>query len=375
MRPRVTDGTSSNAPQMKPWIAAIHSYVPGRSKAADGRELVKLSANENPLGTSPKALAARATATAPALYPDPDSTALREALGALHGIDPARIVCGTGSGELLTCAASAFAGPGDEVLYVRYGFSLYEIAARRCGATPVEAPDADYGTDVDALLGCVTERTRVMFLANPNNPTGSFLSRAELARLHAGLPGDVLLVLDQAYAEYVAPEDDDGGLALASSHANVLVTRTFAKAYGLAGERVGWATGAAGLIEAINRIRGPFNVNSGAQAVAATALADQDFVRASREHNRTERTRFVEAIAALGNYGLRPLPSEANFVLVLFEGALTAAAALEGLATQGYAVRHLPGQGLPQGLRITIGTRAQMDEVAAALREMAEAAR
>jgi histidinol-phosphate aminotransferase len=360
---------------MKPWIAAIHAYVPGKSKAADGRELVKLSANENPLGTSPKALAARAAAAEPSLYPDPDSTALREAIGALHGIDPARIVCGTGSGELLTCAASAFAGPGDEVLYVRYGFSLYEIAARRCGAAPVEAPDADYGTDVDSLLGCVTERTRVVFIANPNNPTGSYLSRSELARLHAALPGNVLLVLDQAYAEYVAPEDDDGGLAMAESHANVLVTRTFAKAYGLAGERVGWATGAPGLIEAINRIRGPFNVNSGAQAVVAAALADQDFVCSSREHNRVERARFVEAIAALGNYGLRPLPSEANFVLVLFKGALSAAAALEGLAQRGYAVRHLPGQGLPQGLRITIGTRAQMDDVAAALREMAEAAR
>lgn len=375
MRAPVNERGSQTGPAMKPWIAAIHAYVPGRSKATDGRELVKLSANENPLGTSPRALAARAAATVPALYPDPDSTALREALGALHGIDPARVVCGTGSGELLTCAASAFAGPGDEVLYVRYGFSLYEIAARRCGATPVEAPDSDYGTDVDALLACVSERTRVVFIANPNNPTGSFLGRAEVARLHAALPGDVLLVLDQAYAEYVSPEDDDGGLALAARHANVLVTRTFAKAYGLAGERVGWATGAPGLIAALNRIRGPFNVNSGAQAVAVAALADQDFVRASREHNRSERARFVEAIAALGNHGLRALPSEANFVLVLFEGALTAATALQGLAERGYAVRHLPGQGLPQGLRITIGTRAQMDEVAAALRAMAEAAR
>ena len=375
MRAPVNERGPPTQPAMKPWIEAIHAYVPGKSKAADGRELVKLSANENPLGTSPKALAARAAAAEPSLYPDPDSTGLREAIGALHGIDPARIVCGTGSGELLTCAASAFAGPGDEVLYVRYGFSLYEIAARRCGATPVAAPDADYGTDVDALLACVTERTRVVFLANPNNPTGSFLSRAELSRLHAALPKNVLLVADQAYAEYVAPEDDDGGLALAARYSNVLVARTFSKAYGMAGDRVGWATGAPELIAALNRIRGPFNVNSGAQAVAAAALADQAFVRAARDHNRTERARFVEAISALGNHGLRPLPSEANFVLVLFEGALSAEAALAGLAERGYAVRHLPGQGLPQGLRITIGTRAQMDNVAAALREMAEAAR
>ena len=357
---------------MKPWIAAIHAYVPGRSKGADGRPLIKLSANENPLGTSPQALAARAEAAAPALYPDPDSSELRAAIGALHGIEPARIVCGTGSGELLTVAAGAFAGPGDEVLYVRYGFSLYEIAARRCGATPVEAPDADYGTNVDALLACVTERTRVVFIANPNNPTGSYLSAAEVARLHAGLPPHVLLVLDQAYAEYVAPEDDDGGLDLAARTENVLVTRTFAKPYGLAAERVGWATGAPGLVAALNRIRGPFNVSSTAQATALAALADQDFVRNSREHNREMRTRFATAIEALGNHGLRVVASEANFLLVLFEGALTAEAALHGLGERGYIVRHLPGQGLPQALRITIGTAAQMDEIAACLRDLAE---
>src|SRR6187200_2399106 len=253
MRPPVTDSLPTakppQTPQVKPWIAAIHAYVPGKSKAADGRPLAKLSANENPLGTSEAALAARAAAVAPSLYPDPDSVALREALGALHGIDPARIVCGTGSGELLAVAASAFAGPGDEVLTVRYGFSLYEIVTRRCGATPVEVADADYGTDVDALLGAVTGRTRLVFLANPNNPTGSFLPRAELARLHAGLPASVLLVIDQVYAEYVDPKDDDGALTLAAGHANVLVMRTFSKAYGLAGERVGWATGAPELIE------------------------------------------------------------------------------------------------------------------------------
>jgi histidinol-phosphate aminotransferase len=360
---------------MKPWIAAIHAYVPGKSAGDDGRPLVKLSANENPLGTSAKALAARDGAVVPSLYPDPDSTALRTALGKLHGIDPARIVCGTGSGELLTLAASAFAGPGDEVVYVRYGFSLYEIAARRSGATPVVAPDADYGTDVDALLALVNERTRVVFIANPNNPTGRFMPRAELARLHAGLPGNVLLVLDQAYAEYVAPEDDDGSLALAAAHANVLVTRTFSKAYGLAGERVGWATGAPELIGALNRIRGPFNLGNSAQATALAAVEDQAFVEQSRRHNTAERERFVTAIEALGNHGLRAVPSEANFVLVLFEGKLTGEAAYKGLAERGYIVRWLPGQDLPHALRITIGTREQMDAIATALRDMAETAR
>ncbi|MEN7537674.1 histidinol-phosphate transaminase [Aurantiacibacter flavus] len=359
---------------MKPNIAAIHAYIPGKSGGADGKPLIKLSANENPLGTSPAALAARAEAQVPSLYPDPDSTALRTKLGELHGIDAGRIICGTGSGELLTIAASAFAGPGDEVLYVRYGFSLYEIAARRCGAEPVEAPDADYGTDIEALLGAVTPRTKVVFLANPNNPTGTYLSRKELARLHAGLPPHVLLVLDQAYAEYVAPENDDGGIDLATRASNVLVTRTFAKAYGLAGERVGWGYGASEIIGALNRIRGPFNVNSGAQAVALAALDDQAFIVAAREHNAAVRAAFCDELAALGNAGLRVVPSEANFVLVLFEGALSAAQAMAAIAEAGFAVRHLPGQGLPQALRITIGTADQMQTIATALRQAAEGA-
>ena len=370
MRRAVTE----SGPQLKPWIAAIHAYVPGKSAGADGRPLVKLSANENPLGTSPQALAAREAAGAPSLYPDPDSRALREAIGALHGIEPARIVCGTGSDELLNLATQAFAGPGDEVLFPRYSFAVYDIAARRCGATPVEAPDRDFAADVDALLAALTERTRVVFLANPNNPTGSFLPKSELVRLHARLPGHVLLVIDQAYAEYVAPEDQDEGLALAAAYSNVLVTRTFSKIYGLAGERVGWGTGAPPLVDALNRIRGPFNVTVSAQTAAVAALADQAFVTASREHNRAVRARFVAALDALGNHGVRPLPSEANFVLVLFEGALSAEKALNGLAEVGYAVRHLPGQGLPQGLRVTIGTAEQMDEVAECLRRMAETA-
>ena len=364
----------ANAPQMKPWIAAIHAYVPGQSRSADGRELVKLSANENPLGTSPAALAARKEAALPRFYPDPDSVELRKAIGELHGIDSARIVCGTGSDELLNLAAQAFAGPGDEIVHVRYGFAVYDIATRRCGATPVVAPDADYGTDVDALLGLVSEKTRVVYLANPNNPTGSYMAQAELERLHAGLPPDVLLVLDQAYAEYLEPAEDDGGLALAAVQENVLVTRTFSKIYGLAGERVGWATGAPELIAALNRIRGPFNVTAEGQAAAFAALGDQEFVASSRRHNRDTREAFAAAIDALGNHGLRAVPSKANFVLVLFEGALSAEAAHDGLAARGYATRWLPGQGLPHGLRISIGTGEQMEGVAAILRELAEVA-
>ncbi len=362
----------NDRPIPKPWIAGIHAYTPGKSSDAVGQPLIKLSANENPLGTSPAVFEALGTAAPPNRYPDPDSTALRRALGAKHGIDPARIVCGTGSDELLNLAAQAFAGPGDEVLFPRYSFVVYDIAARRCGAIPVEAADADYGADVDTLLAAVTERTRVVFLANPNNPTGSFVPRDEVARFHARLPADVLFVLDQAYAEYLTPDNDDHGLALAASHANVLVTRTFSKIHGLAGERIGWATGAPELIGELNRIRGPFNVTSHGQAGALAALGDDAWVERSREENAAERTRFVAALEALGNHGIRPLPSEGNFVLVLFEGALTAEAAMAAIAEAGYAVRHLPGQGLPHGLRITIGPGPDMDKVTQAIARAAD---
>jgi histidinol-phosphate aminotransferase len=361
------------APTPKPWIEAIHAYVPGKSLGTDGRKLVKLSSNENPLGTSPLALAARAEAVEPSRYPDSESSILRAAVARVHGLAPELVVMGTGSDELLHLAVQGYAGQGDEVLYARYSFSVYEIAARRSGAMPVEAPDADYATDVDALLAAVTERTRVVFVANPNNPTGSFMPREELARLHGELPADVLLVIDQAYAEYVEPQDNDGGMELAREFGNVLVTRTFSKIYGLAGERVGWATGAAPLIATLNRIRGPFNITNSAQAMALAALADQDFVTQTRAHNRAERTRFAEALSALGNHGIRVLPSEANFVLILFEGRLSAEAALAGIAEAGYAVRWLPGQGLPHALRITIGLPHEMNAIAAALRAMAEA--
>ena len=369
-----TSQTTSTGPRMKPWIEAIHAYVPGKSAGADGKPLVKLSANENPLGTSEQALAARAGAAGPALYPDPDSKALRAKIGEVHGLDPARIVCGTGSDEILNLAAQAFAGPGDEVIHVRYGFAVYDIATRRCGATPVVAPDRDYGTDVDALLDCVTGDTRVVYVANPNNPTGRYIGAEEMSRLHAGLPGNVLLVIDQAYGEYLAQGEDDGGIALARAHDNVLVTRTFSKIYGLAGERVGWGFGAPGIVDALNRIRGPFNVTLSGQAAALAALDDQDFVKRSREANAASRARFVAAIEAMGNHGLSAVASEANFVLVLFEGALTAEKAQEAIAAAGYAVRHLPGQGLPHALRITIGTDAQMDDITAALRDAAKAA-
>jgi len=365
--------TATLAP--KPWIDAIAPYVPGRSTTDDGRKVAKLSSNENPLGTSDEARAAfLAGAASLDRYPDASAAALREAVAALHGLDPARVMYGTGSDEILHLAAGAFAGQGDEVLYVRYGFSVYPIAARRVGAVPVEAPDKDYATDVEALIACITPRTRVIFLANPNNPTGTYSPAADLARLYAATPADCLLVIDQAYAEYLVPEDDDGAFALAQSAPNVLVTRTFSKIYGLAAERIGWGYAAPMVIDAMHKIRAPFNVTTAGQMAAIAAVGAQDFVTKSREHNLQWLAWFEEQIASLGNKGLRAVPSKANFSLVLFEGRLTAEAAYKGLMDAGYIVRWLPGQGLPHGLRITIGTEEEIKGLTAALRKLVGAA-
>jgi histidinol-phosphate aminotransferase len=358
-------------PTPKPWIEAIAPYVPGRSTTDSGAKAAKLSSNENPLGTGEAARAAfLAAVDSLDRYPDASAAALREAIAGKYGLDPARVIYGTGSDEILHLAAGAYAGQGDEVLFVRYGFSVYPIAARRVGAVPIEAPDDDYGTNVDTLLGAVTERTRVVFIANPNNPTGTFIPRAELERLHAGLPADCLFVVDQAYAEYLDGEDDDGAFALAQSHPNVLVTRTFSKIYGLAAERIGWGYGPEKVIQAMHKIRAPFNVTTAGQHAAIAAINDDGFVSHSREHNARWRAWLAGEIAALGNQGLRAVPSKANFLLVLFEGAVSAESAYKALMDKGYIVRWLPGQGLPHGLRISIGTEAETRGLAAALREI-----
>lgn len=357
-------------PTPKPWIAQIHAYVPGKSKSASGQPLTKLSANENPLGSSPAALAALVEGHNPADYPDPDARALREKIAAVHGLDPDRIVCGTGSGELLHCAVQALASVGDEVLASRYSFSLYPLLAQKVGATAVLAADDGYAASVDNLLAEVTPATKVVLLDNPNNPVGTFLPPSEVARLHAGLPPHVLLIVDEAYGEYVDPSLQRAAFELAAAQENVLVSRTFSKAYGLASERVGWVTGAPHLIDLINRLRGAFNVSVSGQKAALAALGDQDFVAASREHNARERARLADAIAALGNHGISATRSEANFLLVHFGGAVTATQAVEALSDAGYAVRHLPGQGLPNSLRITIGKTEDMTRVIAALRAL-----
>jgi histidinol-phosphate aminotransferase len=349
----------------------IHAYVPGKSKTDDGRKVAKLSANENPFGTAEAAREAfRAAGAELERYPDSGAVELREAIAAHYGLEFDRITYGTGSDEVLHMAAGTFAGPGDEIIFSRFGFSVYPIATRRVGATPIEAPDKDYATDIDAILARVTEKTRVVFIANPNNPTGTYTSRAKIARLHAGLPKTVLLVIDQAYTEYLDPEDDDGGLDLARTAPNVLVTRTFSKIFGLASARVGWGYASADVINAMHRIRQPFSFSIGAGRAAVAALKSADFIAQSHAHNKQWRTWFEGEIASMGNKGLRAVPSKANFSLVLFEGETSAETAYKGLMDAGYIVRWLPGQELPHGLRITIGTETEMNGLVAALRRI-----
>lgn len=358
------------APLAKPWITAIDPYIPGKAKSGSGVAAVKLSANESPLGPSPKAVAAMQAVMGDGhRYPDGASTALREKIASLHGLDPARVICGTGSDEIIQLAAQAYASVGDEVLYVRHGFMVYPIAARRCGATPVAAPDVDYTGNVDALLAAVTERTRVVYLANPNNPTGTLMTASEIMRLHAGLPATVLLVLDGAYAEYVEGDGYESGLELSKTAGNVLHTRTFSKIYGLAAERVGWGTAALPIIDTLNRIRAPFNVTSAGSAGAIAALEDQAWIAAAKKHNDIWLPWLTAQVAQLGNFGLRAIPSAANFVLIEFSGtgALSAEAANAYLQERGFILRWLPGQGLGNCLRLTVGTEAENKAVMAAL--------
>jgi histidinol-phosphate aminotransferase len=360
-----------NAPMPKPWIMDIAPYVPGRSTTDDGRKVIKLSSNENPLGTSPDARAAFAAHTNDLeRYPDAGAAALREAIAARHGLDPERIIYGTGSDEVLHLIAGAYAGPGDEVIQVKYGFAVYEIATRRVGATLITAPDADYATDVDAILAAVTDKTRIVFLANPNNPTSTFTPAAEIARLHRGLPDQVMLVIDQAYAEYLNADEDDGGLALAQVQPNVIITRTFSKIFGLAAERIGWGYGSAEAVDAMHRIRAPFNITIAGQHAAIAALADTGFVDQSRAHNAQWRDWLTAEVTKMGNAGVRAIPSKTNFLLIVFEGAVTAQTAYQGLMDKGYLTRWLPGQGLPNALRISIGTEDETRGVAAALRQI-----
>jgi histidinol-phosphate aminotransferase len=344
-------------PVPRPGVMQIEAYVPGKSAAAPGiTKIHKLSSNETPLGASPKAQSElKALAGRLELYPDGSSTALRDAIGAKFGLDPARLVCGSGSDELLSLITNAFMGPGDEGLYSEYGFLVYKIAILAAGGTPVIAKEKNHQTDVDAMIAAITPRTKIVYLANPNNPTGTYIPFDEVKRLHAALPAHVLLVLDAAYAEYVRRNDYASGLELVATSENVVMTRTFSKIYGLANLRLGWMYGPAAVVDAINRIRGPFNVNGAAIAAGVAAVQDQAHVDAAIEHN----DKWLPVMTAeIEKLGIRVTPSVGNFLLMHFDpnGTKTAKSADAFLASRGLVLRAVGAYGLLNALRLTIGS-------------------
>lgn len=329
----------------------------------------KLSSNENPLGCSAAARQAVIDAADTlSLYPDGGAVALREAIGRTYGLDPQRLVCGAGSDELFQLLGRAYLSPGDEILQSEHGFLVYRLVAQQSGATTISAPEKGFTTDVDALLERVTPRTRIVFLANPNNPTGTYIPAGEVQRLQAGLPEHVLLVLDGAYAEYVRAPDYSDGMDLATDMPNVLVTRTFSKIHGLAALRLGWAYGPASVIDALNRTRGPFNVSAAAQAAGIAAIQDDAFQSRSVGETETERARLTRA---LGEMGLSFVPSVTNFVLIDFTDhpGRGSKAADAFLRQRGIVVRDVDVYGLPHCLRVSIGTKQANDDVISALQD------
>lgn len=358
---------AKNRPRPRPGILGIAPYIPGKSGAA-GAKVHKLSSNESPLGASPAAIAAfEAAARSLELYPDGSAAALREAIAARYGIEADRIVCGAGSDELLQLIAHAYLSPGDEAVYSQHGFLVYPIAIQANGARAVVAPERDHVADVDALLACVSARTRIVFLANPNNPTGTYLPVSEVHRLHASLPGNCLLVIDAAYAEYVRRNDYESGIDLAGSKDNVITTRTFSKIYGLASLRLGWAYGPAHIIDVLNRIRGPFNVNAPAIAAGVAAIGDAHFVERAIAHNDSWLPWLARELSALG---LIVTPSAGNFLLVHFPGGERDAPAADAfLTSRGIVLRRMEAYGLPHALRMTIGSEEANRAVVAALKD------
>src|SRR5271168_2296705 len=300
---------TATRPQPRPGVLDIQAYVPGKSSAPGVAKIFKLSSNETPLGPSPRAIAAYNSVAAHLEdYPDGSASDLREAIGRVFGLDPNRIVCGAGSDDLLNLLARAYLADGDEAIYTTHGFLVYPIATLGTGAKPVVAPETDYTASVDAILAAVTKKTKIVFLANPNNPTGTYISFAEVKRLHSGLPSDVLLVLDAAYAEYVQRNDYESGIELVATSDNVVMTRTFSKIHGLAAVRLGWMFGPAHIAAAINRVRGPFNVSTPAIAAGIAAIEDHEHQQRAREHNTRWLAWLAQEIAKLG---LKATPSVA----------------------------------------------------------------
>jgi histidinol-phosphate aminotransferase len=356
-------------PTPKPGILDIAPYVGGRAHAPGVGRVFKLSSNESALGPSAKAVEAfNAASSALDIYPEGSARILREAIGEAYGLDPARIVCGNGSDELLTMLANAYLRPGDEVLYSEHAFLVYRIVTLANSAVPVSVPEKNLRADVDAMLAAVTPKTRLVYVANPNNPTGSYLTSEEMRRLHAGLPPSALLVIDAAYSEYVRRNNYSSGIEMVAEFDNVVMTRTFSKIYGLAGLRVGWAFCPAPVADVLNRIRGPFNVSASAQAAAVAALKDRRHVEDSFAHNEEWRGWLTENIRKLG---LRVDDSVGNFVLIHFptDKGRTAHDADEFLMSRGLILRGVANYGLPDCLRLTVGKADANKAVVAALSE------
>jgi histidinol-phosphate aminotransferase len=353
----------------RPGILEIEPYVGGKAEVAGPARAIKLSANESPLGPSPRAIAAvQAMAAEAHRYPDGGAERLRRTIGGRFDLDPDRIVCGAGSDELIQLLMRAYAGPGDEVLYSAHGFLMYKLCALAVGATPVAAPERALTADVDALLARLSSRTRAVFLANPNNPTGSYLDADELARLHAGLPEEVLLVIDAAYAEYVRRNDYSAGIDLVDRADNVVMTRTFSKLFGLAALRLGWLYAQPPVVDVLHRIRGPFNVGTPAQVAGIAALEDLEHQERAQAHNDRWLPWLAEQLTGLG---LQTHPSVANFILVSFadSGQRTAAAASAWLEDRGVLARAMTAYGLPDCLRLSVGLE---DDNRAAVRALKE---
>jgi histidinol-phosphate aminotransferase len=359
-------------PVPQPGILDINAYVPGESSIAGNLEAIKLSSNETPLGPSPQAIAAyKAAADSLALYPDGGAGDLRRAIASRYGLDADRIVCGSGSDELINLLAHAYIGPGDEAIYTEHGFLMYKIATLSSGGKPISVAEKDYRADVDAILAAVTARTKVVFLANPNNPTGTYLRHDEVRRLQQALPGRVLLLLDAAYSEYVRRNDYEAGLELVATTGNTVMTRTFSKIYGLAALRLGWAYCPAAIADVLNRVRGPFNVTAPALAAGVAAVADRAHVDSAVAHNEKWLPWVATEIERLG---LHVTPSVGNFLLVHFpvEPARNAAAADAFLKRNGIILRRVAAYGLPGALRMTIGTEDDNRRVVAALQQFME---